>query len=109
MDTDEQPIDNVEAAMDRVAEDLDLSIAPRAKEEDDTEPVSSQILIRATKIEHERWKRTAETNGVSMSQMVRDLVNKHCTDVLDCSHPPEFRKVYPWAEFCKKCDTRLRG
>jgi len=108
-DMSDEPVDNIEAAMDKVAENMDMAVAPTAKEESNTEPASSQILIRASKEEHERWKRTAEVKGISMSQMVRDVVNKVATDTLDCAHPPEFRQSYPWAEFCRKCDTRLRG
>lgn len=113
IDIDETPVvDNVEAAMDKVADsmrDRDMTVAPRAREDDDTTPASKQVLIRATDAEHERWKRAASVQGVSMSQMVRDLVNAHCTDVLDCSHPTNMRRYYPWAEFCMKCNLRLRG
>lgn len=106
----EQPEDNVEAAMDKVAETLDMTIAPRVKEEEESDsPASKQILIRATQSEHERWKRAAEITETNVSQMVRDLVNKHVTDILDCSHPTNMRRYYPWAEFCLKCSTRLRG
>jgi len=107
----DETVDNVEQAMDAIAEDLDMTIATKPPTDDDQEGVNAdkQILIRATRGEHERWKRAAEIQNTSMSQLVRDLVNAHVQGVLDCPHPPEYRKSYPWAEFCRKCDTRLRG
>jgi len=103
-------IDNIEAAMDKVAENMDMTIAARAKEDDEADvPASKQILIRATSVEHERWKRAAEISETNVSAMVRDLVNKHVMDVLDCNHPTNMRRYYPWAEFCLKCNLRLRG
>jgi len=103
-------IDNIEAAMDKVVETMDMTIAARPKEEEEADaPASKQILIRSTTTEHERWKRAAEVQGMSMSAMVRQLVNGHVQDVLDCSHPTNMRRWYPWAEFCLKCNSRLRG
>jgi len=104
--------DNVESAMDKVADsmrDRDMAVVSRAREDEDTSPASKQVLIRATDAEHERWKRAASVQNISMSQMVRDLVNSHVQDVLDCSHPTNMRRYYPWAEFCLKCNLRLRG
>ena len=106
---EEIPTDNIEAAMDKVAENLDMSIAPKAKEDDDTEPASSQFLVRCSKEEHERWKRTAEVKNLSLSALVRGQMNQYAQDTLDCSHPAGWRLTYPWSEFCKKCNVRLRG
>lgn len=99
--------DNVEAAMNDLAEDMDLTVSTRVS--DDDGPADKQVLIRATEHDRERWKRAAEKVGLSLSALVRDVMNKQATDVLDCSHPPQYRKDYPWASFCTKCDMRLNG
>ena len=99
--------DNIEAAMHDIAEDMDLTVSAMSKEDDG--PADKQVLIRATEHDRERWKRAAEVAGVSLSALVREVMNAKATDILDCSHPPAFRKVYPWAEFCTKCDMRLSG
>lgn len=99
--------DNVEAAMHDLAEGMDLTVSTKIS--DDDGPADKQVLIRATEHDRERWKRAAEVAGVSLSALVRDVMNKQATDVLDCSHPPQYRKVYPWASFCTKCDMRLSG
>ena len=97
--------DNVEAAMDKVAETLDTKISTKIS--DDDGPADKQILIRSTAKDHERWKVAAEREGKSLSGFVRDLVNLSVTEILDCSHPEEYRERYPWSERCTKCDTRL--
>ena len=97
--------DNVEAAMDKVAETLNTKISTKIS--DDDGPADKQILIRSTAKDHERWKVAAEREGKSLSGFVRDLVNLSVTEILDCSHPEEYRERYPWSERCTKCDTRL--
>jgi len=99
--------DNIEAAMNHVAEDMDLTVSTKVS--DDDGPADKQILIRATEGDKERWKRAAEVAEVSLSALIRDTMNIKVTDILDCSHPMEFRQKYPWAEFCTKCDIRLNG
>ena len=99
--------DNIEAAMHEMAENLDLTVSTKIS--DDDGPADKQILIRATEHDRERWKRAAEVEGVSLSALIRSTMNRKVTDILDCSHPPQFRKSYPWAEFCTKCDMRLSG
>jgi predicted HicB family RNase H-like nuclease len=103
----EDEIDNLDAAMDKVAEDLTPSVAPMSK--DDDAPADKQVLIRATDHDKERWKRSADKEQVSMSQWIRDTLNAKAVDILDCNHPTNMRRYYPWAEFCLKCNTRLRG
>lgn len=104
MDND---MDNLVAAMNRVAETLDPVISQSIT--DDDGPANKQILIRATEADHERWKRAAEKTGYSLSQFIRETMNVRVTEILDCSHPLNMRKKYPWAEFCSKCNARLRG
>jgi hypothetical protein len=97
--------DNIEAAMDKVAETLEPKVSQKVS--DDDGPADKQILIRSTQRDHERWKLAAEREGKSLSAFVRDLVNSTVMEVLDCSHPEEFRQRYPWSETCLKCETRL--
>lgn len=97
--------DNIEAAMDKVAETLDHKVSTKIS--DDDGPADKQILIRSTAKDHERWKVAAEREGKSLSGFVRDIVNSSVTEILDCSHPEEYRERYPWSERCLKCDTRL--
>ncbi len=99
--------DNIEAAMHDLAEDMDLTVSNKVS--DDDGPADKQILIRATENDRERWKRAAEVAEVSLSALIRDTMNIKVTDILDCSHPMQFRQSYPWAEFCTKCDIRLSG
>jgi|TARA_B110000263_G_scaffold243547_1_gene250390 predicted HicB family RNase H-like nuclease len=97
--------DNVEAAMDKLAETLDPKISTKIS--DDDGPADKQILIRSTQKDHERWKVAAEREGKSLSGFIRDIVNLSVTEILDCSHPEEYRQRYPWKETCLKCDTTL--
>lgn len=99
-------IDNIEAAMDKVAETLTPVISSGTSEES---PSDKQVLIRASEQEKERWKRAAEREHLSLSQFIRDTLNAKAVDVLDCPHPTNMRRFYPWAEFCLKCNLRLRG
>ena len=99
--------DNLKAAIDKVAETLNTSVSSINKEDDG--PADKQVLIRTTDKERERWKAAAEKLGIPLSQFIRDLLNEKATELLDCSHPINMRRYYPWAEFCLKCDTRLRG
>jgi len=99
--------DNVEAAMHDLAEGMDLTVSTKVS--DDDGPADKQILIRATEHDRERWKRAAEVEGVSLSALIRSTMNGRVTEILDCTHPPQFRKTYPWADFCTKCDMRLSG
>ena len=99
--------DNVEAAMHDLAEGMDLTVSTKVS--DDDGPADKQILIRATEHDRERWKRAAEVAEVSLSALIRETMNAKVADILDCSHPMEFRQSYPWSEHCTKCGSRLRG
>lgn len=100
--------DNLEIAMAKVSEDL-LFGRKRIGSGKAGEPTQKQVIIRATEKDHERWKKTAEIKGVSVAELVRELCNRAASEALDCQHPIEFRKSYPWAEICTKCSVRLRG
>jgi len=99
--------DNIVAAIDKVAETLEPTIPANTGAEDGG-TASKQVLIRATEQDHERWKLAAEAKGISMSEFIRNLCNAAATDILDCSHPPEMRKAYPWSEKCMACGHRFR-
>jgi len=93
--------------MDKVTETLNPTVSTISKNDDG--PADKQVLIRTTEPERNRWKQAAAKEGVPLSQFIRDLLNARATELLECSHPVNQRRYYPWAEFCLKCDTRLRG
>ena len=97
-------ISNLVAAIDREAHG-DKSISTDVSPEDG--PADKNILVRLTNKDRERWKEASEKIGVTMSQMIRDAVNVKVIEVLDCSHPTNMRRYYPWSEFCLKCSTRI--
>ena len=105
-ETDESQ-DNLKAAINKVAETVNPTVSTINK--DDDGPADKQVLIRTTDKERDRWKAAAEKQGIPLSQFIRDLLNEKAQELLDCSHPINMRRYYPWAEFCLKCDTRLRG
>ena len=67
-----------------------------------------QVLIRAAETDHQRWKDATERNGVTMSEFIKNAANTAAAETLDCLHPEQFRKTYPWSETCLKCGQRLR-
>jgi len=99
---------NLEAAMNKVAETLNLTRKINTGSKPG-EPAQRQVLIRASVTDHENWKRTAEIRGVALSELIRELCNIAAKEALECQHPAEFRKTYKWSDTCLKCNTRLRG
>jgi hypothetical protein len=73
------------------------------------ETKTAQILVRISEEERAEWKEAAEQMNISMSDMIRSTVAPLVQATLHCVHPEEFRRKYPWAEFCDKCGDRLRG
>lgn len=100
--------DNVEVAMERVSKMIKPTV-PVSLGDEDGPPADKQILIRINDSDRERWKAAADKVHVSMSAFIRDTVNQRVSEVIDCSHPINQRRYYPWAEFCLKCKLRLRG
>ena len=96
---------NIRAAMDKVAESLTHTISPVAKEDD--APIDKSVLIRTTEAERERWKQAAAQDQVSLSAWIRNHLNAAATKVLDCEHPEDMLKKYPWSITCTKCGKRL--
>ena len=70
---------------------------------------TAQILVRIAEDEREEWKQAAEKLGVSMSDLIRSSGAPVVKEALYCIHPLEFRRTYPWAEFCDHCGERLSG
>lgn len=103
--SEEQEMSNLVSAIAREAKG-DKSVSTEVSPDDG--PADKNILIRLTNKDRERWKQASEKMGVTMSQMIRDVVNEKVSDVIDCSHPTNLRRYYPWSEFCLKCRTRLR-
>jgi|LakMenEpi03Aug12_release.lakeMendotaPanAssembly.Ray.scaffolds.fasta_scaffold582951_2 hypothetical protein len=95
-------------AIDKVMEEnKDISIANPATANGET--VDKQVLIRASEADRDRWKQAAEKAGITLSAWIRDSLNKSASEALDCPHPLNFRRFYPWAEICLACHTRLKG
>lgn len=107
MDSNDIPVDNVEAAMRKAAETLSPT-RPFNTNSADGETASKQVLLRATETDHERWKAAAAKLDVSLSEFIRNNCNKAATELLDCTHPVGFLKTYPWSQTCLKCGKRLR-
>lgn len=100
--------DNVEAAMAKVAE----SITPTKKANtgvDAGATATKQVLIRVSEEDHERWKTAADRDGSTLSDFLRKAANNAASEVLDCKHPIQFRKAYPWVEKCVQCGFIFRS
>lgn len=96
---------NIDAAMAKVVESMDLTIQPIIKEDDG--PAQVQQLIRCTDADRDRWKQAAAVNNMTISAWIRQCLNKEAKLLLECGHPREKLLVYPWATICTKCNTRL--
>jgi hypothetical protein len=96
---------NIASALDKAIES-DIAVSSEVSSDGTAD---KQILIRIPDKDRARWKEASEVRGVPMSQFIRDVVNKEVEGVLDCRHPINKRRYYPWAEFCLECGTRLRG
>lgn len=99
--------DNIEAAMDHVAETIEPTRSPNTNSQDG-KTANKQVIVRATEEDHERWKAAANFENISLSEFMRNACNKAAGNILECSHPMEMRKAYPWSERCLSCGKRLR-
>ena len=102
--------DNIVAAMDSVMKSEPLTRKANTNSEPG-KPATKQFLLRLTPDEHENWKASAESRGVSVAELVREAVREylanHPKEGGPCTHPAEYRVRYPWAEICKKCKKRF--
>lgn len=99
-----KPDKDLQEAIDQTLDNTDLTINPPTNGN-----AKQQVLIRATEEEHQNWKTAANHLGISMSEYIRSCANTRATELLDCQHPINSRRWYPWAEFCLKCGQRLRN
>ena len=103
---EELPIeDNLEMAMNEVAESIKPTRKPKTGATEG-EPAPKQVLLRATEKDHLTWKAAAEKRGVSMSEFIRDAVNAASKELLECSHPSNMKRFYPWATTCLQCGEK---
>lgn len=72
-------------------------------------PADKQVIVRVTEEMRDYWKAAAEASGISLSEFIRDLVQEAAAQVLDCAHPREMLRTYPWSTVCLKCGQRLAG
>lgn len=100
--------DNLEAAMNHEIGHMELTVQTDTGSEPGS-PATAQVLIRTTAHDRERWKQAAEKHGMTMSDFIRTAVDEVTRETLDCTHPLNQRRYYPWSEFCLKCGQRLRG
>ena len=105
--SEEELENNLAMAMDKVLDAEGVAVSTEL--DADNGPAGKQILIRIPEKDRERWKQASEITGQTMSQLIRDSVNNSVAGILDCQHPINRRRYYPWAEFCLECGQRLRG
>lgn len=67
-----------------------------------------QVLIRVSESQRGQWQDAADADGLSVSEWLRQMADARWRDIFTCSHPFEFRQVYPWSEVCLDCGTKLR-
>ena len=72
------------------------------------EPRDKQVLIRVSETQRDQWQAAAEADSCSVSEWLRQMADTRWREIFSCTHPLENRQVYPWAEFCLKCGTRMR-
>jgi hypothetical protein len=99
---------NIRAAMDKVAESIEPTIATSNIDEEG--PADKQVLIRTNEAERERWKSAAEKEAMTLSAWIRKALNESASNVLDCPHPIDLIRFYPWAggkKVCTRCRQRL--
>jgi hypothetical protein len=115
--TPEEQQDNLEVAMDKVAETLEPTrsrlVGKKKKDKDGTDLSSTaqeQVLFRATAEDKQKWEECAKHLGISMAEFLRVSANEKVeTAMAGCDHPLAFRRSYPWMEECLKCGVRLRN
>jgi len=102
--------DEINDELDEVMAEVARTTMPTRKRSTGAKPGegTNQVLIRATPDSHQRWKDAAAKLGVSMTEFVRSAADAAAADLLDCAHPADNRRWYPWAETCMRCGKALR-
>lgn len=98
---------NIRAAMDKVMESTSMGVQNIAKDEDVA--ADKQVLIRTTEQQREYWKRAADESQITLSSWIRETLDEKARSILECDHPMNMTRFYPWATICTKCGKRLRG
>lgn len=98
--------DNLAAAVKHVAETMDMTVKPIEKNDDG--PSNASVLVRTTDDVRERWRQAAEASGLTLSAWIRDTLNAEAKNVLDCEHPMNMVRFYPWSQMCLKCGKRIK-
>lgn len=98
-----EELSNIVAAMNKVADTLDIKIPLSVTE--DGGPADKQVLIRTTEEERQNWKNAASKEGKTVSAWIRELLNRESDKALNCQH--QNLKIYPWAKICLDCRQRL--
>jgi hypothetical protein len=96
---------NIKAAMDKVAENISPTVSSIVK--DDDGPADKQVLIRTTDSERDRWKQASGLEQETLSAWIRNTLNAEAKRLLECDHPMNMVRFYPWAKICQKCGKRL--
>lgn len=102
-----EPQDNLEVAMAKVAETIKPTRRANTGAEDGS-TATKQVLIRTTDEDHARWKEASDKEGITLSEFLRKAANASASDVLDCKHPTDQIKWYPWGKRCTKCGLRWK-
>jgi hypothetical protein len=98
---------NIKAAMSRVVESDDFKI--KQVQDGEENVVDKQVLIRVSKKDRQRWKQASEISGKTLSSWIRDILNMEAGNLLDCPHPLNEIKYYPWAQICTRCGLRINS
>lgn len=97
---------NLDAAMSKEFETMKL-VREKNTGAKNEEPSQAQVIVRTTEEQRERWKAAALKSGMSMSEWIRDLCMKEAANVLECQHPENMIRRYPWRITCMKCGQDL--
>lgn len=96
---------NIKSAMEKVAETISPSVSGIVKSDDG--PADKQVLIRTTDYERDRWKQASNAEQITLSAWIRNTLNSEAKRLLECEHPMNMTRFYPWATICTKCGKRL--
>jgi hypothetical protein len=98
-------MDNLEIAMTAVAETMTQTVHRTTGQT--PEDSLQQVLIRAPKSSHTRWKQAADHMGISLAEYIRRLADTQAAIVLDCNHPKSLVANNRWGSYCSHCGQQL--
>lgn len=97
-----------ELAREEAAAAVEAALAEEEAAVVESDVRDKQVLIRVSEAQRDRWQEAADADGLSVSEWLRQMADARWRDIFTCSHPLEFRQVYPWSEVCLDCGTKLR-